>query len=92
MDMNSKMIIKQFLTPEVNKRLGCTKNGVAEIVESPFFEGFDWKGLLYRILEPPFIPVVNGNMDTSNFRILVDKIEDNENIEIKKEKDPFYNW
>ena len=92
MDMNSKMIIKHFLTPDVNTRLGCSKKGVAEIVESPFFEGFDWKGLLYRTLEPPFIPIVNGPMDTSNFRKFVGEIEDNENIEIKKEKDPFYNW
>ena len=93
MDMNSKMIIKQFLTVDINKRLGCSKRGVVDIVESPFFEGFDWKGLLYRTLEPPFIPVVNGPMDTSNFVLLDIKLEDEEeNIEVKKEKDPFYNW
>jgi hypothetical protein len=32
-------------------------------------------------------------MDTSNYELLDIKIDDDdENIEIKKEKDPFYNW
>ena len=50
--------IKHFLVTDVNKRLGCTKKGVVEIIESPFFAGFDWRGLLYRAIEPPFIPIV----------------------------------
>ena len=93
MNSKAKMIIKHFLTVDVNRRLGCTKKGVAEIIENPFFEGFDWKGLLYRTIKPPFIPVVNGPMDISNFKIFNDILdEDNENIEVEQEKDPFYNW
>ena len=95
MDKNSRMIIKQFLVIDTNKRLGCSKKGVCEIVDHPFFEGFDWKGLLYRTLEPPFIPVVNGPMDISNFIPVDEKIsfdDYNDLVEIEKEKDPFYKW
>ena len=94
MDNNAKDIIKRFLTTDVKRRLGCTKIGVAEIIEHPFFEGFDWKGLLYRSIEPPFIPVVNGPMDISNFKKIdgmdIDLEEDN--VEVDPKKDPFYNW
>ena len=93
MDKNSKDLIKHFLTKDINKRLGCSKDGVIDIIDSPFFEDFDWKGLLYRTLEPPYIPVVNGPMDISNFDPINEKLfDDDENIPIDKAKDPFYNW
>ena len=93
LDKNAKMIIKHFLILEQNKRLGCTKNGIADIVDEPFFNNFDWKGLLLKNLEAPFIPQINGNTDTTNYKKIEDKNEDDEeNIEIDKEKDPFYNW
>ena len=93
MDMNAKILIKHLLIVDPNKRLGCSKKGIIEIIESSFFEGFDWKGLLYRSIKPPFIPVVNGPTDTSNFKKIDDFIEDeNDNVEIEKAKDPFYKW
>ena len=92
-DKNAKTLIKHLLIVDVNKRLGCTKKGIIELIDNPFFEGFDWKGLLYRTLEPPYIPVVNGPMDTSNYRKIEDfTIGDDEFVEVDKEKDPFYNW
>ena len=92
-DKNAKMIIKHFLNMNQNERLGCTKNGIADIVEEPFFKNFDWKNLLYKRLECPFLPEVNGLSDTSNYKKLDDDVgEEEENIEVEKEKDPFYNW
>ena len=91
MDKNAKNIIRHFLTIDINKRLGCTKKGIYEIIQNPFFEGFDWEGLLHRNLEPPFIPKIN-HIYLSNYKKIDDiHIEDN-NIAIPKEKDPFYNW
>ena len=85
------MIIKHFLILEQNKRLGCTK--IADIVDEPFCNDFDWKGLLLKNKEAPFIPQINGNMDTTNYKKIEDKNEnDEENIEIDKERDSFYNW
>lgn len=86
-----KMIIKRFLTVDMTKRLGCSKNGIMEIIEQPFFKDFDWKGLLYRTLTPPFIP----NKESSNHHFESHKVEyfDNSLDEpIMKEDDPFYNW
>ena len=94
-EKNAKFIIRHFLNLDPHKRLGCTKNGIADIVDDPFFKEFNWKGLLYKNLEAPFIPEVNGNLDTSNYKKIEDKNEnenEDENIEVDKEKDPFYNW
>ena len=92
-DKNAKIIIKHFLNLEQHERLGCRKNGVGDIIEEPFFKDFDWKGLLYKNLQAPYIPEFNGNLDTSNYKRIEDKNDDNEeNIEVDKEKDPFYNW
>ena len=93
MNKDAKMLIKHFLSVDVNKRLGCGRRGVVEIVENKFFDGYDWKGLLYRTLKPPYIPPISGAMDTSNFVLIDDNPLDNEDkIEIDKDKDPYLNW
>ena len=93
MNKNAKTIIKHFLNTDINKRLGCTKKGIVEIIEHPFFDNFDWKGLLYRQLEAPFIPSVNGPMDTSNYnKKFENNYFDDDAAPISQEKDPFYNW
>jgi protein kinase A len=90
---DAKMLIKHFLEVDVNKRLGCGKRGVSEIVENKFFDGFDWKGLLYRSLKPPYTPPVSGVMDTSNFIVVEDNpLDDEDNVEVPKDKDPYLNW
>ena len=85
---NAKSIIKQFLKVDMKKRLGCTKKGILEIIEHPFFKDFDWEGLLHRKLKPPIIP--------RSPKVSVNCIDNNlfeeENIPISKENDPFYNW
>ena len=93
-DVNAKNIIKRFLTSDINNRLGCDKFGIGGIVDDNFFKGFDWKKLLYKALEPPLVPEVNGNMDTSNFKKLEDNKDENDDddIIVEKEKDPFFNW
>ena len=85
--------IKHFLNNDQFQRLGCTKNGIADIVEDPFFKSFNWKGLLLKNLDPPYVPEFKGHLDTSNYKKIEDGDEnDDENIEVDKEKDPFYNW
>ena len=92
-DKSAKMIIKHFLNIDQFQRLGCTKNGIADIVEDPFFKSFNWKGLLLKNLDPPYVPEFKGHLDTSNYKKIEDGDEnDDENIEVDKEKDPFYNW
>ena len=88
---NAKTLIRHFLTVDINKRLGCTKKGIYEIVQNPFFEGFDWERLLHRNLTPPFIPKVNHIYLCEYKKLENIYLEDN-NIAVPKEKDPFYNW
>ena len=88
---NAKLIIKHFLIININKRLGCTKKGIIEIIEEPFFKDFDWEKLLLRTLEPPFIPKVNKESYKFKENIYNDNYEEDD-IEIPKEKDIFYNW
>ena len=89
-DGNARTLIRHFLNTDIKKRLGCTKKGIYEIIENPFFEGFDWESLLHRVLEPPFLPKINRN-SVFNYKKL-DKIYlEESNIAIPKEKDPFLN-
>ena len=40
---DAKSLIKHLLTQDTSKRYGCLKNGVKDILNHRFFEGFDWK-------------------------------------------------
>jgi len=51
------------LLREPENRLGS--NGVAEIKQHPFFEDLDWDNLLD--CEPPFVPKLDSEIDTSYF-------------------------
>ena len=88
-DPNARTLISHFLNSDIKKRLGCTKRGIYEIIENPFFEGFDWEGLLHRKIEPPFIPKIDIKANTSYKKF--DKTIEEGEMPISKEKDPFYN-
>jgi serine/threonine protein kinase len=89
---DAKNLIKHLLIIEPKKRLGNGANGIYEIISSPFFKGFDWKNLLFQNLAPPYVPLIKGNNDVSNFRKYEDNYFENPDIVIDKEKDPFYKW
>ena len=87
-----KILIKHLLMIDSKKRLGMKEKGIFEIINHPFFNGFDWKGLLFKNIEAPYIPTISGPMDVSNYKKVNDNYFDEEDIPIEKEKDPFYNW
>ena len=89
---DAKNLIKHLLNVDPKKRLGCGKNGIYELISSPFFKGFDWKNLLFQNLIPPYKPLIKGNNDISNYRKIEDNYIENLDIEIDKEKDPYYKW
>jgi len=92
LNKDAKLIIKHFLNVDMNKRLGCTKKGILEIIKEPFFDGFDWERLLHRTLEPPFIPKVNREKYNFNSKLFENDYQEEKGIAIPKEKDIFYNW
>lgn len=89
---NAKNLIKHLLEVDPKKRLGNGKNGIYEIISDPFFKGFDWKNLLLQNLVPPYIPLIKGNNDASNFKKYEENYFEEPEIEVDKEKDPFYKW
>ena len=88
---NVKTLIRHFLIVDINKRLGCTKKGIYEIIQNPFFQDFDWEGLLNRNMKAPFIPKVN-HLYMGNFKKLENIYLEENSVAVPKEKDPFYNW
>jgi serine/threonine protein kinase len=61
--------IIQRLICEPEKRLGC--GDINEIKNHPFFEGFDWDHIVD--LEPPFVPELDDELDTSYFANALDE-------------------
>lgn len=51
------MLVKRLLTPDLAKRYGNLRNGVADIKEHKWFAGFDWNSLLKKQMPPPYKPV-----------------------------------
>jgi serine/threonine protein kinase len=89
---NIKNMIKHLLNIDIYKRMGCTKKGIYEIIQHPFFEGFDWEALLHRNLQVPYIPKTNLNIFNCIYKKLEELHLENNCVAIPKEKDPFYNW
>lgn len=48
----SSKMLDAFLTRDPNKRLGCGRNGRADIVAHAFFAGLDWDKLEKREVSP----------------------------------------
>jgi serine/threonine protein kinase len=89
-DKDAKSLIKHLLTQDTSKRFGCLKNGVKDILNHRFFDGFDWKNFVYLTLTPPYIPDVKSEDDTSNFEKYPES--DLETPAIDKKNDPFIKW
>ena len=56
-----------MLQPDVTKRLGCMKNGTADIKEHAWFEGFSWQDCYERKTMGPFPVAMRNDEDTSAF-------------------------
>ena len=89
-DKDAKSLIKHLLTADTTKRYGCLKNGVKDILNHRFFNGFDWKNFVFLKMKPPYIPPIKSELDTSNFEKYPDS--ENEAVPVDKESDPFLKW
>ena len=87
---DAKSLIKHLLTQDTSKRYGCLKNGVKDILNHRFFEGFDWKNFVYLSMPAPYLPNVKSDDDTSNFEKYPES--DGEIPAVDKKNDPFLKW
>jgi len=63
---DAKDLIKKLLVKDQDLRLG-SNGGFEAIKNHPFFKGFDFKALEEKKMKAPFIPVLNGSIDLTNF-------------------------
>nr|CDS25897.2 cGMP dependent protein kinase [Hymenolepis microstoma] len=59
--------IKRLCRNTPTERLGMGRQGIQEIRNQKYFQGFDWDGIRKRTLQSPFHPKINGPADFSNF-------------------------
>ena len=63
----AKDVIKRLLTKEPPKRLGVMRGGASAVKKHPWFAPTDWKALVAREVEAPWVPNIKDEVDTSNF-------------------------
>jgi len=64
----AQAVIRDFLTVDRTKRLGCRKGGLETFSKLPFFRGIGWQTVEAQQLAPLLIPVLSTvEGDTSNF-------------------------
>lgn len=66
-DPYAKDLIKRLLTADLTKRYGNLKGGVGDIKRHKWFADIDWKKMRRQEIQPPIVPVVQHEGDTSNF-------------------------
>jgi cGMP-dependent protein kinase 1 len=67
MDKSHVDLCKKLLAPNPSFRIGNLMGGVQDIMDDPFFAGFDWQAVAFRKMESPYAPPVKGALDTDNF-------------------------
>ncbi|KAK1026874.1 Serine/threonine kinase [Friedmanniomyces endolithicus] len=67
MPRDSVSILQKLLTREPEMRLGSGPTDAQEIMSHAFFRNVNWEEIYRKSVPAPFIPVVKGRADTSNF-------------------------
>lgn len=69
LDGSARDLVSRLLRPDVTERLGHGGAGVADIIEHPWFAGFDFRSIPMRTSVPPYRPELSGPTDTSWFSV-----------------------
>lgn len=56
-------VVKELLTKDPTRRLGCMSEGTEEVMQHRFYHGFDWQGLLDKKIEVPFKPEIPDKVE-----------------------------
>merc|ERR1711991_1010226 len=63
-ESTAKDLIRLLLNADLTKRIGCLKNGPADIRKHKWFRGMDWSSLRQKKIPPPILPEVSHPADT----------------------------
>lgn len=57
-------LVKSFLCADRSLRLGFARNGSEEVKAHKWFRGVDWRMVLNRGVNPPWVPRIRNLVDT----------------------------
>ncbi|KAM6454780.1 serine/threonine-protein kinase N2 isoform 2-T2 [Liasis olivaceus] len=60
-------IMRRLLRRNPERRLGAGEKDAEDVKKHHFFRLIDWNALLAKKVKPPFVPVIRGREDVSNF-------------------------
>lgn len=89
-DSDAKSLVKHLLERDLTKRYGNLKNQAQDVKDHRFFDDINWQAIYDRKVVAPYVPVVKGEQDTSNFSTLEEVKEDVPKIPATN--DPFLHW
>ncbi|XP_076160830.1 cGMP-dependent protein kinase 1 [Ptiloglossa arizonensis] len=64
---NAANFIKKLLRLNPSERLGYQRNGIQDIRDHKWFNGFNWQSLQKLAMSAPIVPTVRSQIDTRNF-------------------------
>jgi serine/threonine protein kinase len=67
MPEDSVSILQGLLTKEPDQRLGSGPSDAQDVMGHKFFKDINWDKLYHKRVTPPFVPILNGPTDVSNF-------------------------
>jgi cGMP-dependent protein kinase len=76
----AKEFEEKLIVADPKKRMGCLKNGPADVKNLSWFKDLDWKKLEAKQMTAPHVPKIKSNTDDSNF----DDFEDEAILHYKK--------
>lgn len=64
---NLKDLLQKLFQKDPQQRLGSGPKGAEELKIHPWFNCIDWDAIYKKDVRAPFIPVINDELDVSNF-------------------------
>jgi p70 ribosomal S6 kinase len=64
---DARSLIKKLLNVKPHKRLGVVKGGAKVVKSHNWFRDVNWRKLVNKELQSPYVPVVKSRKDTRNF-------------------------
>ncbi|XP_044288151.1 serine/threonine-protein kinase N2 isoform X2 [Varanus komodoensis] len=60
-------VMRRLLRRNPERRLGAGEKDAEDVKKHHFFRLIDWNALLAKKVKPPFVPIIRGREDVSNF-------------------------
>jgi serine/threonine protein kinase len=60
-------MLRKLLVRDPDQRLGGGSTDAQEVMKEPFFQDIIWDDVHQKKLQPPFVPTIQSETDTSNF-------------------------